>query len=93
MTTSADNVVYYAAMITPAQIRAARAILGWKQTDLARESGVSEISIKNIERGVTDPRASTLQAIQSAFTNANVEFLDSGQISPSGGHGVRFRSV
>ncbi|KKK94521.1 hypothetical protein LCGC14_2682010 [marine sediment metagenome] len=86
MTISADNVVYY-----PAQIRAARAMLGWKQTDLARESGVSEISIKNIERGATDPRTSTLQAIQSAFANADIEFLDPGQISSSGGPGVRLR--
>ncbi len=62
-------------MITPAQIRAARALIGWKQTDLARESGLSEISIKNIERGKTDPRASTLGAIQSALERAGVSFI------------------
>jgi len=33
-------------VITPAQIGAARALLGWKQTDLATASGVSEIAIK-----------------------------------------------
>jgi predicted transcriptional regulator len=50
-------------MITPAQIRAARALLGWKQTDLAKAADVSEISVKNIERGATDARGSTLAKI------------------------------
>ncbi len=82
--------VYVAAMITPNQIRAARALLGWKQTDLARESGIAEISIKNIERGATDPRASTLVKIESAFTEAGVIFLDPG-VNRDGGHGLRLR--
>lgn len=77
-----------AVMITPAQIRAARALLGWKQTDLAVASGVSEMSIKNIERGITDARASTLGAIQQAFLEAGVVFLDPGD-TRDGGPGVR----
>lgn len=81
---------YAAAMITPAQIRAARALIGWKQSDLASESGVSEISIKNIERGATDARSSTLASIQSAFTKAGVVFLDPGD-TRDGGHGVRLK--
>lgn len=81
---------YVAAMITPAQIRAARALIGWKQSDLASASGVSEISIKNIERGATDPRGSTLGAIQKAFLDAGLVFLDPGD-TRDGGHGVRLR--
>lgn len=77
-------------MIDSAQIRAARALLGWKQTDLAAASGVSEISIKNIERGATDPRASTLRAIQAAFEEAGLVFMERGQ-TPSGGPGVRLK--
>ncbi len=79
-----------AVMITPAQIRAARALIGWKQTDLAAASGVSEMSVKNIERGVTDPRASTLQAMQDALETAGVVFLDGG-VNRDGGPGVRLR--
>ena len=79
-----------AAMINPAQIRAARALIGWKQTDLATASGVSEMSVKNIERGVTDPRASTLQSLQSALEGAGVVFLDAGH-NREGGPGVRLR--
>lgn len=79
---------YVAAMITPAQIRAARALIGWKQSDLASASGVSEISIKNIERGATDARTSTMAALQSAFRKAGVVFLDPGD-TRDGGPGVR----
>lgn len=76
-------------MVTPAQIRAARALLGWKQAQLAEASGVSEMSIKNIERGVTDPRSSTLAAIEAAFLAHGVIFLDPG-VSREGGAGLRF---
>lgn len=81
---------YRACVITGAQIRAARAMIGWKQTDLAKASGVAEITVKNIERGATDPRASTLAAIQKAFEQAGVVFLESGD-TRSGGPGVRLR--
>lgn len=82
---------YDAAMMTPAQIRAARALLGWKQTDLAEAAGVSEISVKNIERGATDARGSTLGKIQSAFEAAGLEIIPAGGASLDGGNGVRFR--
>lgn len=84
--------VLNAAMLTPAQIRAARALISWKQTDLAAASGVSEMSIKNIERGSTDPRSSTLQSIQSALEKAGVIFLDPGNVR-DGGPGVRLREA
>lgn len=78
-------------MMTPAQIRAARALLGWKQTDLAERSGVSEISIKNLERGATDARGSTLDKIQAAFEGAGLEIIPKGSPSLDGGPGVRMR--
>lgn len=90
MIAKADTLTYPGAMITGGQIRAARALLDWKQSDLASASGVSEISIKNIERGVTDPRASTLSAIQIAFDIAGVVFLDPGD-ARDGGSGVRLK--
>ena len=75
-------------VIEPPQIRAARALLGWKQTDLAKASGISEMSVKNIERGATDPRVSTLKALQEALEAAGVIFLDR---NPDGGPGVRLK--
>jgi transcriptional regulator with XRE-family HTH domain len=90
MVAQMQHSVYAPVMITAGQIRAARALIGWKQTDLAKASKVSEISIKNIERGVTDPRYRTLGAIQAAFEKAGVVFLEPGDIR-DGGAGVRLR--
>lgn len=90
MVVQAVALAYVPFVIVPAQIRAARALIGWKQTELAAASGVSEISIKNIERGATDPRASTLAALQAAFEKAGVVFLDPGD-TRDGGAGVRLR--
>lgn len=78
-------------MITPGQIRAARGLLDWTQTELAKAAGLSEVAVKNLERGRTDPRASTLTAIQEAFGRAGVVFLDVGDIR-NGGSGVRLKS-
>jgi DNA-binding XRE family transcriptional regulator len=59
-------------VITPAQVRAARALIGWTQVDLAQASGVSEITIKNLERGATDPRIGTMNSIERAFDLARL---------------------
>jgi predicted transcriptional regulator len=59
--------------------------------DLAKASGIAEVAIKNLERGATDPRASTLDAIQRAFDKAGVVFLDAGD-TRDGGPGVRLKS-
>lgn len=63
-------------MITIAQIRAARVMLGLKQKDLAEKSGISVATLNNIERGAqTDPKISTLKAIQRALEKDGIEFL------------------
>jgi predicted transcriptional regulator len=78
-------------MLTAAQIRAARAMLAWKQSELAKASGVAEVTIKKIEAGTTDdPRSKTLDAIQRAFEKAGVVFLGPGDVR-DGGEGVRLK--
>ena len=77
-------------MISGKQIRAARALVGWKQRELAAAAGVSAISIKNAEREVVDSRGSTLNAIQQAFEKAGVIFLETGD-TRDGGRGVRLK--
>jgi CheY-like chemotaxis protein/DNA-binding Xre family transcriptional regulator len=65
-------------MIVVEQIRGARAMLGMKQGDLARQAGISVSTLNNIERGVqTDPKISTLRAIQHALEQDGIEFTDS----------------
>jgi CheY-like chemotaxis protein/DNA-binding Xre family transcriptional regulator len=65
-------------MIVVEQIRGARAMLGIKQGDLAKQAGISVSTLNNIERGVqTDPKISTLRAIQHALEQEGIEFTDS----------------
>ena len=61
-------------MITINQIKAARALLEWKQADLAKSAGLSLASIANLEQNKSSPRPSTMNAISKAFENAGIEF-------------------
>lgn len=63
-------------VMTASQIRAARALIGAKQSDLARAAGISLATLNNVERGVGDPRTSTLNSIERALETAGVEFAD-----------------
>nr|WP_083763477.1 helix-turn-helix transcriptional regulator [Paramagnetospirillum magneticum] len=65
-------------MVTSHQIRGARAMIAMKQADLAKAAGISLATLNNIERGVSDPKASTLAAIQRALEAAGVEFIERG---------------
>ena len=49
------------------QIRAARALLGWSQKDLAERSDISEVSIVNLEKEKAVPHQSTVDKILNAF--------------------------
>lgn len=72
-------------MIKPNQIRGARAMLGLTQAALAKAAGISTTGLNNIERGLADPKVSTLQAIQAALEAAGIEFIAEN----GGGAGVR----
>ncbi len=62
-------------MPTIEQIRAARALLGWSQSDLADHAGLSQTGIARIENGTNQPNSQTLNKIETAFDKADVEFL------------------
>jgi transcriptional regulator with XRE-family HTH domain len=76
-------------MLTPAQLRAARALLGWSQEDLADRCGgaATSATIKRFETGKSDPKQSTLIAWRRALSKAGVVFIDSDEQGP----GVRLR--
>ena len=75
-------------MIEPAQIRAARALLGWRQGDLSRASGLGTPTIYRIEKASSGSTGyvSTLSRIQATFETAGVLFIDD---DGSAGLGVR----
>jgi predicted transcriptional regulator len=75
-------------MITPRQIRAARALLGWSQQHLADKAIVSLNAVTRLEKGKVDSRVSTMAAIEKTFIKAGIEFLPVGEK----GEGVRLRN-
>lgn len=77
-------------MITARQIRAARALLGWSQQQLADKAIVSINAVTRLERGEVDPRVSTLTAVEQALTKAGVEFISADERK---GEGVRLSSA
>jgi transcriptional regulator with XRE-family HTH domain len=73
-------------MLAPAQIRAARALLGWRQEDLSKASGVGTATIHRIEKSnqpVTG-YASTIVRIQDALEDAGVLFIDDDETAGIG---------
>ena len=60
--------------IASAQLRAARAWLGWSQDELARRSGVSKHSIARYEQGRTLAYDGTLAKLKSTLEAAGVCF-------------------
>ena len=67
-------------MPTLDQIRAARALLNWSQSDLAERAGLSQTGIARIESGVNQPNVQTMEKIAQTFDNAGIEFLRNGVI-------------
>ena len=63
-------------MISPGQIKAGRALLGWSQADLAGKAELSKTALVSIEGSKSDPKASTLARIQRALESAGIEFTN-----------------
>jgi transcriptional regulator with XRE-family HTH domain len=80
-------------MLTPAQLRAARALVGWSRDDLAKKSATSAETVKGFEGRGTDPKMGTVYKWRHALEAAGVEFIDPGAKSEDGGAGVRLRSA
>jgi predicted transcriptional regulator len=82
-------------MITSAQMRAARALLGIDQSELARLTGVSLPTIRRMEasggvvRGVVD----TLMKVIDGLDRAGVILIGEDTPSPDGGRGVRLKGA
>jgi transcriptional regulator with XRE-family HTH domain len=77
----------YWGMITASQCRAARALIGWSQQELAVQAGVGIMTVHQLEKDGSQPRRATLEVVQRALETAGVEFIEEN----GGGAGVRWR--
>ncbi|MGO4565031.1 DNA-binding protein [Rhizobium sp. 2YAF20] len=78
-------------MITAAQIRGARAMVGLTTEDLAADSKLPLSSIEIIESDIAAADAKAILAVRAALEARGILFLASGSQDP-GGPGVRLKS-
>jgi transcriptional regulator with XRE-family HTH domain len=80
-------------MITAAQLRAARALLGIDQRQLADLAALSVPTIQRMEasEGVIRGNVDSLMKLIAALNNAGIELIGEGIVSAEGGRGVRLK--
>ncbi|HKA79054.1 MAG TPA: helix-turn-helix transcriptional regulator [Xanthobacteraceae bacterium] len=80
-------------MITGPQMRAARALLGIDQRELAQRSGLSLPTIQRMEssEGVIRGNVDSLMKLVEAMAAAGIELIGDGAASHGGGRGVRLK--
>lgn len=86
--------------LSPAQVRAARALLAWSQQDLARAAHVAPSTVADFERGYRTPVANNADAMRGALEAAGISFLPGGAVvgpppvirrtTPAGGIPIRW---
>jgi transcriptional regulator with XRE-family HTH domain len=81
-------------MLTAAQLRAARALLGMDQRALAEASGLSLPTIQRMEasEGVVRGNVDSLMKLIAALEVAGIELINAGVVSERGGRGVRLKA-
>jgi transcriptional regulator with XRE-family HTH domain len=80
-------------MISAPQLRAARALLGIDQRQLADLAGLSVPTIQRMEAsdGVIRGNVDSLMRLITALDAAGIELIAEGAVSKDGGRGVRLK--
>jgi len=81
---SHETLVHIERLTFAAKVRAARAVLGWKQSELAKRAGLTQKSIHRIEQGNDDLRRSTVITVEQVLKAEGIEFEE----LPGGGFKV-----
>ena len=81
-------------MITAAQMRAARALAGVDQRELAKKSGLSVPTIQRLEASddVIRGNVDSLMKLIAAIEAFGIVLIGEREPSPHGGRGVRLKS-
>ena len=82
-------------MITATQLRAARALLGVDQRQLAGLAGLSVPTIQRMEasEGLIRGNVDSLMKLIGALELAGIELIADGAVSQAGGRGVRLKAA
>ena len=85
---------HVSSMISAAQLRAARALLGMDQRQLAAAAGLSVPTIQRMEASADVIRGNveSLMKLTGALEAAGIELINEGALSPGGGRGVRLKA-
>lgn len=69
------------------QIRAARTLLGWTASDLAKESGVSYPTVQRLDatKGAVSGRYDTIEKIRNTLAENGIQFLENGDVAAGPG--------
>ncbi len=78
--------MYHVHMISRAQVRMARAALGWGVRDVAKRAGIAANTVSRYENGA-DAMGETLLKLQRTFEKAGITFIDENDEGP----GVRLK--
>lgn len=80
-------------MISAGQLRAARALLGIDQRQLAEIAGLSVPTIQRMEAsdGVIRGNVDSLMKLIGALETSGIELIGDGAASPEGGRGIRLK--
>jgi transcriptional regulator with XRE-family HTH domain len=80
-------------MITNTQLRAARALLGIDQRELAQRCGLSLPTIQRMEasNGVVRGNVDSLMKLVDTLATNGIELIGEGAVSDGGGRGVRLK--
>lgn len=66
--------------ITPTQMRAARALLGWNQRELAEKAKVAASTVADFERGRHTPVPNNLEALRAVLGEGGISLLPGGAV-------------
>lgn len=62
--------------VSPAQVRAARGLLGWSQQKLADVSGKSRKTVVNFETMIGSAEDETISALKKTLEQAGIQFVN-----------------
>jgi len=81
-------------MLTAPQVRAARALAGLDQRQLAQKAGLSLPTIQRMEASddVIRGNVDSLMKLIAALEDLGIELIGEGSVSAAGGRGVRFKT-